>query len=219
MSPCYLLKRISERPFWPLCLCASMPSMLRQTVAIAGPAGSGKDSIIRGVIEKCPKAVFAINATTRPPRPSEKNGVNYHFFSNGEFLEKVKEGIIPEHYHRKETDTYYGLYRPELDAQIAKGNIVFFQIQIVGAKFLKKHYDATTFFITAPTLEAFEHRVRARAPMSDAEWSERREFTKREIEEEAPWYDYKIVNEDGKLEESIERVIEILQKEGYDLGI
>lgn len=191
--------------------------MQKQVVVIAGPAGSGKDSIIKGVLEKCSNTVFAVNATTRAPRPGEEHGKNYYFFSNEEFLAKVAEGTIPEHYHRPETDTYYGLYKPALDANVAAGKVTLFQIQIVGAKYLKEHYDATTFFIMPPSLDAFEKRIRARAPMSDAEWEERKRFTEREVSEEAPFYDYRIVNDDGKLEAAIDEVIEILRKEGYTL--
>jgi guanylate kinase len=192
--------------------------MLRQVVVIAGPAGSGKDSIIRGVMAKYPKAVFGLTSTTRAPRPGEQHGVNYFFFSNEEFLKKVENGDVPEHYHRAETDTYYGLYKPYLDEKVAEGKIVFYQIQISGAKYLKEHYDATTIFIMPPSMDAFEKRLRERAPMTDAEWNERREHTRREIEEDAPFYDYQIANEDGKLDEAIERVVEILKKEGYTLA-
>ncbi len=191
---------------------------MKCAVAIAGPAGSGKDSIIKGILARCPNTVFAVNATTRAPRPGEEHGKNYFFFSNEEFLQKVAEGTIPEHYHRPETDTYYGLYKPALDANVVVGKVTLFQIQIVGAKYLKEHYDATTFFIMPPSLDAFEKRIRARAPMSDAEWAERKKFTEREVHEEAPFYDYRITNEDGKLEEAIDQVVEILKKEGYSLA-
>jgi len=191
--------------------------MSKQVVAIAGPAGSGKDSIIKGVLAQCPNTVFAVNATTRPPRPGEVHGVNYFFFSNEEFLREVEAGTIPEHYHRVETDTYYGAYKPDLDKKISEGKVVLFQIQIVGAKYLKENYNATTFFIMPPSLDAFEHRIRSRAPMSDAEWAERKQFTEREVREEAPFYDYRIVNEDGKLDDAVQEVIDKLVKEGYTL--
>ena len=111
---------------------------LRQVVVIAGPAGSGKDSIIRAIIARHPNAAFGITATTRLPRPGEENGVHYHFFTKERFLAEKEKGNIPEYYHRAQTDTYYGLYKPGLDKQIAEGKIVFFQIQIVGAKYLKE---------------------------------------------------------------------------------
>lgn len=192
--------------------------MKRQVVVIAGPTGSGKDSIIQGVIERYPeKVVRGITATTRALRPGEVDGVDYHFLTNDTFKAEIANSNIPEHYYRAETDTYYGLYKPRLDKLVAEGKIVLFQIQIVGAKWLKEHYDATTIFIMPSSLDAFEKRIRARAPMSDTEWQERAAFTRREMEEEAPWYDYRITNEDGKLDEAVESVIEILRKEGYTL--
>lgn len=192
--------------------------MNKQVVVIAGPAGSGKDSVIKEIVKRYPNAVMATNATTRAPRPSEVDGLHYHFMDNTRFLNEVENGHIPEHYHRAETDTYYGAYKPDLDKRIAEGKIVFFQIQIVGAKYLKEHYSATTIFIMPPTLEAFESRVRGRAPMSDTEWQERKAFTEREVREESPWYDYRITNEDGKLQDTVKRVVEILKKEGYTLS-
>ncbi len=190
---------------------------MKHVVVIAGPAGSGKDSLIRGIIAKYPNAAFGITATTRAPRPGEVHGVNYFFLSKEEFLKGIESGDIPEHYHRPETDTYYGLYKPYLDQEVAKGHVVLYQIQIVGARYLKEHCDATTIFIMPSSLESLERRIRERAPMSDAEWNERLEFTKRELAEEAPWYDFQIANEDGKLDDAIASVVEILRKEGYTL--
>jgi guanylate kinase len=191
----------------------------KQVVVVAGPSGSGKDSVIRGLIEKCPNATRMVTATTRARREGETDGVDYHFMTNERFREELARGNILEYYHRPETDTYYGTYKADIEARIAAGNIVLCQLQIVGAKYFKEHYGATTLFIMPPASDAFEKRIRARAPMNDVDWNERLEFTKREIAEEAPWYDYRIVNEDGKLDEAVEHVIAILKKEGYDLGI
>lgn len=191
---------------------------MKNVIVMAGPTGSGKDSIIRELMKRYPgKIEFAVNATTRAPRPGEEHGKNYYFLTNDSFLQKVASGEIPEHYHRAETDTYYGLYKPDLDEKIALGKIVAFQIQIVGARYLKRHYDAATFFIMPSDLETFEKRVRSRAPISDVEWAERMAHTKREIEEDAPFYDYQIKNEEGKLDQAVDEVVAILKKEGYVL--
>lgn len=190
---------------------------LRQVVVIAGPAGCGKDSIINEILKRSDKFTKLVTAVTRSPREGELEGFTYHYLSNERFLHELEVGNILEYYHRKETNTYYGTYKPDLETRISQGKIVIAQIQIVGAKYLKEHYNATTFFIMPPSLEAFEHRIRARSPMSDTEWQERLAFTKREIEEEAPWYDYRIANEDGKLSEAVDHVLEILKKEGYDV--
>ena len=192
--------------------------MPKHVVVIAGPAGSGKNTILFEIAKRCPNTTHMVTATTRAPRQGEKDGVDYYFWTRERFEDEMRKGNILEHYYRSETETYYGTYKLDIDEKLASGKVVLAQIQIVGAKYLKEHYGATTFFIMAPSLDAFERRVRARAPMSDVEWNERKEFTKREIEEESPWYDYKIVNEDGKLDEAVEHVIDILNKEGYSLG-
>jgi guanylate kinase len=192
--------------------------MQKQVVVIAGPAGSGKDSIAREIVRRFPNAVMMVTATTRAMRPGEAQGVNYYFFSNDEFKKELEAGNIPEHYHRTETDTYYGAYEPDIDAKLESGKIIFAVVQIVGAKYLKEKYNATTIFIMPPSLDAFEKRVRERSPMSDVEWQERLKFTQNEVASEAPWYDYRIANEDGKLEHAVDEVVGILKKEGYNLG-
>lgn len=195
-----------------------MPPMEgKHVVVIAGPAGSGKDSVITGIVQRCPNTTRMVTATTRVPRPGEQDGVNYHFMDNARFEREMEAGNILEHYVRPETGTMYGTYKPDVDQRIASGKVVLCQLQIVGAKYFKEHYGATTFFIMPPHSDAFEARIRARAPMSDVEWAERAEFTKREIAEESPFYDYQIQNEDGKLDETVDAVIAILRKEGYAL--
>jgi guanylate kinase len=191
----------------------------KHVVVIAGPAGSGKDSILKGVLKHCSNTTKLVTTTTRRIRPGEQEGVDYYFTSNDRFKEELQRGNIFGHYYRSETDTYYGTATLDLESLIETGKIVLCQIQILGAKYLKEHYGATTFFIMPPSLEALERRVRARSPISDIEWQERLAFTRREVAEEAPWYDYRISNEDGKLDEAIEAVIEILKKEGYNLGL
>ena len=158
-----------------------------------------------------------VTATTRAMRPGEQDGVNYHFLSNEKFLEEVAQSNIPEHYHRKDTNTYYGTYKSDIDARLQSGKTIVAVVQIVGAKYLKENYDATTFFIMPPSPDAFERRIRARAPMSDVEWEERRKFTENEVNAEAPWYDYRITNEDDKLDDAVNEIVAILKKEGYTL--
>lgn len=192
--------------------------MAKQVVVIAGPAGSGKDSVAQKLLAHSTNLTLMVTATTRAMRPGEKDGVNYHFMTNEKFLAEVAAGNIPEHYHRVDTDTYYGTYKPDIESRIHSGKVVIAVVQIVGAQYLKAQYGATTLFIMPPSPDAFERRVRARAPMSDIEWEERRRFTENEVQNEAPWYDYRISNEDGKLEETVAEVIEILKKEGYNLS-
>lgn len=193
--------------------------MVRNVFVIAGPSGAGKDSIIKELIHRYPGRIeFAANATTRPPREGEVDGVNYFFMSTDRFQAEVIQGNIPEHYYRAQTNTYYGLYKPRLDAQLARGVIVAAQVQIVGARYLQEQYNAITIFIVPSSLDDLTHRIFERSEISAVELSERVEFTKREVEEEAPQYDYRITNDEGKLDIAVDQVVSILKKEGFVLG-
>lgn len=191
----------------------------KHVLVIAGPAGSGKDSIARELLKRSPNFTLMVTATTRAMRPGEEEGKNYYFFTNERFQRELKAGNILEHYYREDTDTYYGTYKPDIEGKLKAGKNVIAVVQIVGAKFLKQHYGATTIFVVPPSLDALERRIRNRAPVSDIEWQERLAYTERELADEAPWYDHRVVNEDGKLMEAVDSVVAILQKEGYDLGI
>src|ERR1700689_4808168 len=103
--------------------------MQKQVVVIAGPAGSGKDSIARELVKRFSDVTLMVTATTRGIRPNERHGVNYHFFSNDEFKKELDVGNIPEHYHRAETDTYYGTYEPDIEAKLASGKVVLAVVQ------------------------------------------------------------------------------------------
>jgi len=75
-------------------------------VVIAGPSGSGKNSIMQGVLKRCDSCVRLVTATTRSPREGEKDGVDYHFISKEVFLDGIKSGEIPEFWHAQDTDRY-----------------------------------------------------------------------------------------------------------------
>lgn len=191
---------------------------MKNIIVMAGPSGSGKDSIIREVMRRYPdKVEFAVNATTRAPRSGEEHGKNYYFFDESTFKRLREEGVIPEQNYWPLSNSYYGLYKPDLDEKLGRGKIVAFQIQLVGAKYLKDNYNATTFFIMPKEMKEFEERVRSRANMTDLEWQERLGNTKREITNEAGFYDYQIMNEEGNLSGAVDQVVEILQKEGFVL--
>jgi guanylate kinase len=190
---------------------------MKNVLVIAGPTGTGKDSILKGVLERVSNANFLVNATTRKPRKEESYGKSYYFFDNETFLLELKNGNIIEYYHRPETDTYYGTYKTDLLSKIENRGIAITQVQIVGAKKLKEDFNATTVFILPESLELLEKRVRARNDISDNEWQERKKHTEREMSEDVNFYDYKVVNKEGKLEESIEEVLKIMKKEGFDL--
>ncbi len=194
-----------------------MPSDAKgKVVVIAGPSGVGKNSIISSIIAKYPQCSEIVTATTRPPRPQERNGVDYHFMSDSEFDTHVANGTIPEFRVHPTTRARYGTYMPDLATRIARGDIAMGDLNIEGVRFLKAHFDTLAIFILPPAFEALEARIRARnAGMSHDELEKRLTVARREIADDAPLYDYRVVNEEGRLEQTVDKVIEILRKEGY----
>ncbi|MBI4128956.1 MAG: hypothetical protein HY460_02785, partial [Parcubacteria group bacterium] len=183
-----------------------------------GPSGSGKNAIIGEILKRYPNCERLVTATTRQMRPGEVDGIDYHFFSMERFDAEMGNGNIPEHRYVPSLETYYGIYIPDLERRLAEGHIVFAQVDIEGAQLLKKRYRATSIFIMPESIEQFRGRLRARNPeWSQKEFDARMKITEDELRAHAPQYDYRVINADGSLVETVDRVIEILRKEGYTL--
>src|SRR3989344_3205933 len=191
----------------------------RPGVGIDGPSGSGKNTVIDTLLRRFEKCSLLVNATTRVLREGEREGEDYHFQSEDSFKKGIESGDILEYRHAPSLRTYYGTYKPDLEARIARGDIVLAHKDIIGARYLKEHYNAVTIFLLPESIESLERRIRARNPsMSEVELEERMKMVRREVDEEAPQYDYRVVNADGKLDKTVEEIVAILKKEGYNLA-
>lgn len=192
----------------------------KSVVVIAGPTGSGETTITKEIIKRFPVRVERlVTATTRAPRPGETNGVDYYFFTPEEFARYDAQGKILEKTYIPNRDTYYGTYAPDLQDKIRSGKIVVVNPDIVGARYYKEHFQATTIFILPESIDALERRIRERNPeLSDLEVAKRRENAAAEIEHEQSFYDYTVTNADGALARAVDEVVAILKKEGYTLG-
>lgn len=191
---------------------------LKKVIVIAGPSGSGKNAVISEIMRRSPHCARLVTATTREMRPGEVDGVDYHFFSPERFDEELAAGKIPEHRFVPELGTSYGIYIPDLEKRMKDHAVVFAQVDIEGARLLKERYGATTIFIMPESLEQFRGRLRVRNPeWSQKEFEARMKITEDELRMHSPQYDYRVVNADGRLPETVEQVIEIMRKEGYTL--
>ena len=192
--------------------------MKRHVVVIAGPSGSGKNAVIEALLQRFKKCSLLVNATTRTPREGEREGEDYYFQSESAFKNGIENGCILEYRYVPSLGTYYGTYKPDLEERIARGDIVLAHKDIVGARYLKEHYNAITIFLLPESIESLERRIRARNPgMSKMELDERMKMVRSEVDKDAPQYDYRVVNADGRLEKTVEEVVAILKKEGYNL--
>jgi len=191
----------------------------KRVVVIAGPAGSGKNSVVSGIMKRCSNCVRLVTATTRAMRPGERDGADYYFFTPERFDEETASGNIPERRFVPVLNVLYGTYLPDLKKRLAeKDTIIFATVDIEGARYLKDNYGATTLFIMPESVEQFEGRLRVRNPeWSDEEFSVRQEIAEKELHAHVEQYDYRIVNADGELEETVDNVVAILKKEGYNL--
>jgi guanylate kinase len=190
----------------------------KQVVVLAGPSGSGKNTIISKIMQRYRNCVRLVTATTREMRPGEQEGIDYYFFSQERFDQELNSGTIPEHRFVPALNTYYGIYIPDLEKKMNEGKIIFAQVDIEGARLLKERYKATTIFIMPESLEQFRGRLHTRNPeWSEREFEARMKITEEEMRVHAPQYDYRIVNADGMLDQTAQEVVEIMQKEGYNL--
>ena len=190
----------------------------KHVVVIAGPSGSGKNAILQEISRRYKHCARLVTATTRTPRPGEVDGIDYYYFSQERFDQELAAGNIVEHRFVPALNTFYGIYKPDLERHIKIGGIIFAQVDIVGAQYLKEHYNATTIFIMPESLQQFEGRLRVRNPeWTDKELATRMKITEEEIRVHAPQYDHRVINANGMLQETIQEVIDILRKEGYNL--
>lgn len=186
---------------------------------ISGPTGSGENTLCNEITKKFPVFKRLVAATTRPKRSGENDGTDYYFFSKERFLSEIKNGNIIEYTYVKNRDTYYGSYKPDLDKKISQGFNVVATPDLVGTKYFKEKYGATTVFIDPGSLANLKRRIENRNPeISQAELDKRMENAEAEIRNEKRFYDYVILNEDGKLEEAVNQITDILKKENYKLS-
>lgn len=180
---------------------------------IAGPTGVGESVITRGIINKFSNFTRLVTATTRSPRLSEKNEVDYYFFSKQEFEDAIRRGEILEYTYIKNRDTYYGSYKKDLEEKLNKGLNVIVNLDVVGAKFYKENYGAVTIFIKPASLEDLKKRLTRRDPgISQEELEKRLINAENEIKNEESFYDYSVVNEEGRLDEAIQKTAEIIKQ-------
>ena len=125
---------------------------------ITGPSGVGKGTLIRGLRARIPELELSVSATTRPPRPGERDGVDYHFLTDAQFDGRVIAGDFVE--HASYAGRRYGTLREELDRRLARGAPVVLEIEVQGARQVREAMPkAVQIFIAPPSEEALRTRL------------------------------------------------------------
>jgi guanylate kinase len=155
---------------------------------ITGPSGVGKGTLIRSLRERVPELELSVSATTRAPRPGEEDGVAYHFLTDADFQRRVEAGEFVE--HATYSGRRYGTLRAELDRRTREGHPVVLEIEVQGARQVRRTMpEALQVFIAPPSREALRARlvgrgtddaeqVEARLRTADAELEAQDEFAR-----------------------------------------
>ena len=169
--------------------------MTGKLIIFSAPSGSGKTTIVRELLKHYPQFEFSISATSRAPRGVEQNGVDYYFLTQEEFAEKVANDCFVE-WEEVYAGTCYGTLKSEMERIWSKGNVIIFDVDVMGGINLKKIFGeaACSIFIMPPSIEELQKRLEGRG--TDAPEVIAKRVAKAEFEiSKAPEFDHKVVND------------------------
>lgn len=176
-------------------------------LVLSGPAGVGKGTIVKKILDDC-DFVYSVSATTREPRPGEKNGVNYYFVTKNEFLMKIEAGEMLE--YAEYVGHYYGTPRSFVASKLGEGKNVVLEIDTAGAIQVKeKMPEAVLVFICPPSLDDLESRLRGRGTEDEEVIRERMKKAEKELGL-IKKYDYAVVNGDDAWEKAADEIKAII---------
>ena len=170
--------------------------MSNKVIIFSAPSGSGKSTIVNHILGLHPEMEFSVSATSRQPRGSERDGVEYHFLTPDEFRRRIAEDCFVES-EEVYAGSYYGTLKSEVQKIWDKGHVIIFDVDVKGGVNLKKYFGdkALSVFIQAPSVEELRKRLVARGTDSP-EAIEKRVAKAAEEMTYADKFDYILVNDD-----------------------
>lgn len=185
-------------------------------VVLSGPSGVGKDTTLSGLKKRMPGAHFIVTATTRPIRPGEIDGVDYHFVDKSRFADMIEQGEFLE--YANVYGDYKGIPKEQVQSALDRDQDVILRIDVQGAETIRKLIpEAITIFLTAPSEDELVTRLRERKSDPPGQLrmriAEARQEMKR-IDE----FQYVVVNRDNLQDVTVEQVCSIIlaEKARYD---
>jgi guanylate kinase len=177
---------------------------------ISGPSGAGEDSVIEGLrdyldIER------VVTTTTRKKRKGDKDGKTYYFLTKKEFKALIKKGSFIE-YAEAYNGNFYGTTKEELKRVSESNKTGIWKIEYKGVQIIKKKLpNVKSIYIAPPDLKTLENRIKKRSKVASNYVDERMKYTKEWLKFEKI-YDHKVINQEGKLEQTIREVKDIIKK-------
>lgn len=182
-------------------------------IIVSGPSGSGKDTILQKVFEKLPEIRFSISTITRDMRPGEVEGEKYNFVSREYFEDMIKNDLLLE--YNNYVGNYYGTPKAPVDKAIAEGKEIVVEVDVNGARNIKKRCeDAISIFIMPPSFEELHRRLSSRGTDAPEVIEKRMKAALDEIAE-AKNYDFIVVNDD--LNEAVKDFITIIKSDRLNI--
>ena len=134
--------------------------MNKKVIIFSAPSGAGKSTVVGHLLKTFPFLEFSISATSRPPRGSEKDGVEYYFFSVQQFRDLISKDAFVE-YEEVYPGSFYGTLRSEVERSWAKGHVILFDIDVKGGVNLKRIFgdNALSVFVKPPSVEELRRRL------------------------------------------------------------
>ena len=172
--------------------------MANKVLIFSAPSGSGKSTIVNHLLGLHPEIEFSVSATSRPPRGSERDGVEYYFLDVEEFRRRIAADAFVE-YEEVYPGRFYGTLKEEVERIWAKGHVIIFDVDVKGGVSLKKYFgeQALSVFIQAPSVEELHRRLVLRATDSKEDILKRVAKAAEEMTY-ASKFDYVLVNDDLK---------------------
>ena len=165
-------------------------------LVVCGPSGSGKTTLCKHLLRHMPQTQFSVSACSRPPRPGEQQGIDYHFMSVADFQHHISRQAFLE-YEEVYPNRFYGTLKSEFHQAIAKGHTLLFDVDVRGGINLKRQLGDTclSILITPPSMQILEERLKARGTESAESIQQRLEKASYELSFGSQ-FDYVLVNDD-----------------------
>ena len=180
---------------------------MARVFVITGPSGVGKGTLIRSLRERVPELELSVSATTRAPRPGEEDGVAYHFLTDPDFQRRVQAGEFVE--HATYSGRRYGTLRAELDRRTRDGHPVVLEIEVQGARQVRRTMpEALQVFIAPPSREALRARLVGRGTDDAEQVAARLRTADAELEAQDE-FAYVVVND--RLEDAVDELTAIVR--------
>jgi guanylate kinase len=179
-------------------------------VIFSAPSGAGKTTIVHHLLKKFPTLEFSVSATSRPLRGDEQHGVDYYFFSEENFRERVANDEFVE-WEEVYPGQMYGTLKAEVERIWRKGHHVIFDVDVKGGINLAKKFGdrSLSVFVMPPNEAALEARLRTRATETEEKIQMRLAKARRELQD-ADRFDKVLLND--RLEDALVRAEEIVQQ-------